>query len=94
MGKLGNYLRTYRTQWQLTQGELAFLFGYDAESVISRLERSERAVTLAVACACQTIFGVQPSELFPAAFESMEETVVNRMYELRALSPENWIVFS
>jgi transcriptional regulator with XRE-family HTH domain len=83
MGKLRNYLRTYRRRWHLTQEELAFLIGYEAESIISRFEREERTITLAVASACQTIFGVEPKELFPALVESVDEAVVQRMHELR-----------
>ena len=40
MRALRNYLRVYRRRWLLTQEELAFLFGYDAESIISRFGRS------------------------------------------------------
>jgi transcriptional regulator with XRE-family HTH domain len=83
MRGLRNYLRVYRRRWHLTQEELAFLFGYDAESIISRLEREERTITLAVATACHTIFGVEPRELFPALIGSVEEKLVQRMYELR-----------
>lgn len=83
MHKLRNYLRVYRRRWHLTQEELAFLIGYEAESIISRLERDERAVTLAVAWACQTIFGVEPNELFPAIYTDVEERVAHRMHELR-----------
>jgi len=83
MRALSNYLRVYRRRWHLSQEELAFLFGYDAESIISRFESGERTVTLAVATACQTIFGVEPKELFPALFASVEQSVVQRMYELR-----------
>lgn len=82
MGKLRNYLRTYRRQWHLTQEELAFLLDYQAESFISRLERDERAITLAVASACQALFGVELRELFPALMESLQESLVARMQEL------------
>jgi transcriptional regulator with XRE-family HTH domain len=83
MRALRNYLRVYRRRQHLTQEELAFLFGYDAESIISRFESEERMITLAVAIACQTIFGVEPKEMFPALFASLEQRVVERMYELR-----------
>src|SRR5579863_5069855 len=83
MGRLRSYLRVHRRRWQLTQEELAFLIGYETESIISRFERGERTITLAVAAACQPIFGVEPRELFPAIFESVEERVAQRMHELR-----------
>jgi transcriptional regulator with XRE-family HTH domain len=82
MRKLRNYLRVYRRRWHLTQEELAFLFGYEAESIISRFERDERTITLALAFACHTIFGVEPRELFPALFQSMEESIILRMHDL------------
>jgi transcriptional regulator with XRE-family HTH domain len=83
MGRLRNYLRTYRRQWHLTQEELAFLFGYLDQSIITRLEQEERAVTLAVAHATELLFGVGPSEVFPALFESIEADALTRMRELR-----------
>jgi transcriptional regulator with XRE-family HTH domain len=83
MAKLRNYLRVYRRRWYLTQGELALLLGYDAESFISRLERDERAITLAAASACEALFGVELRELFPGVAEGLQETLVARMQELR-----------
>jgi transcriptional regulator with XRE-family HTH domain len=82
MAKLRNYLRVYRRRWYLTQEELAFLLGYEGQPIIARLEREERAITLAVAAACQTIFGVEPRELFPTLLELREQSVVDRMHEL------------
>jgi transcriptional regulator with XRE-family HTH domain len=83
MGKLGNYLRAHRRRWHLTQDELAFLIGYEAASIISRLERDERTITLAVASASYTIFGIEPRELFPAMLENVEKGVIQRMHQLR-----------
>src|SRR5580692_1616725 len=83
MGRLRNYLRTYRRQWHLTQEELAFLFGYLDQSMITRLEQEERAITLAVAHASALLFGVKPSEVFPTLFESIEADVFARIRELR-----------
>ena len=82
MGKLRNYLRVYRRRWHLTQGELAFLLGYEAESFISRLERDERAITLAVASACHALFRVELRELFPTLMEGLQENLVARIQEL------------
>jgi DNA-binding XRE family transcriptional regulator len=83
MRALRNYLRVYRRRWQLSQEELAFLFGYDAESIVSRFESEERTITLAVAIACQTIFGVTTKDMFPALYASLEQSVLERMYKLR-----------
>jgi len=83
MAKLGNYLRARRRQCHLTQGELAFLFGYENGSIVSRFEREERSIPVAVWFASELIFGSEPRELFPAFSESVEEGVVTRMHELR-----------
>jgi transcriptional regulator with XRE-family HTH domain len=82
MDKLRNYLRVYRRRWYLTQEELAFLLGYEAESFVSRLERDERAITLAAASACQALFGVELRELFPVPMDGLQESLVARMQEL------------
>jgi transcriptional regulator with XRE-family HTH domain len=83
MGRLGNYLRVHRRRSHLTQEELAFLFGYLDQSIIGRLERDERVITLAVARACELIFGVESKEIFSALFENVDKGVVDRMQKLR-----------
>jgi len=83
MGRLPNYLRTYRRQRRLTQEELAFIFGYLDQSQIGRLERDERPITLAVAHTCHLIFGIEPREVFPAFFAGVEENVYRRIHELQ-----------
>lgn len=83
MRRLGNYLRVQRRKWHLTQGELAFLLGYLDQSIIARLEREERSVTLDVARACKVIFGDEPREIFPMVFESVDEGVLARLRQLR-----------
>jgi transcriptional regulator with XRE-family HTH domain len=80
--RLGNYLRVRRRQWQLSQKELAFLFGYKTDSIVSRYERQGRRLTLGVAFACDLIFGASPKELFPKVYEQVEDGVVRRMFEL------------
>ena len=82
MGRLSSYLRVHRRKWHLTQDELAFLLGYLNQPIIARLERGERAVTVAVAHTCELVFGVEPRELFPALFEGVEERVLARLHEL------------
>lgn len=81
--KLRNYLRTYRRRWGLTQDELAFLFGYTDQSIVARFEHQERTITLAVAYACELLFGVKPQEVFPACFEGVELSMAERMHELQ-----------
>jgi transcriptional regulator with XRE-family HTH domain len=80
--RVGNYLRVRRRQSALTQKELAFLLGYGSEGVVSRFERHERRITLAIAFACELILGAGPRDLFPVLLEQVEDGVVRRMYEL------------
>jgi transcriptional regulator with XRE-family HTH domain len=82
MGSISNYLRVWRKRWHLTQKELAFLLGYEDESMIGRFEREERPVTPSIANACFFIFGVEPNGLFPTLFDQMEADVTRRMREL------------
>src|SRR5580704_2845434 len=84
MPRLLKYLRTHRRRWQFTQSELAFLFGYSDQAIIARLERDQRALTLSVAHACELLFGVEPDEIFPELFASIEEDVARRMREMIA----------
>ena len=61
------YLRTHRRNWGLTQKELAKLVGTASSVQISRYENGKRAPKIEVALACQVIFGVPPSIMFPDA---------------------------
>ncbi len=83
MSRLTNYLRTQRRLWRFTQEELAFLFGYLDQSMVGRLERDEREITLAVAHTCHLLFEISPRDIFPAFFAGVEENLYRRLCELR-----------
>ncbi len=74
------YLRTHRRLWGLTQKELAALIGTVSSAQISRLENSKRAPRIECALACQVIFGIPPSVMFPYAYASVEEMVMRNIY--------------
>src|SRR5258706_5732154 len=76
------YLRTYRRVWGLTQPELAKLLGIKSQPYISRLEKGERAPTMESALACQVLFGLTPSVMFPQAYALVEEEVMRKVYHL------------
>jgi|CXWL01.1.fsa_nt_gi transcriptional regulator with XRE-family HTH domain len=81
------YLRTHRRNWGLTQKELAKLVGTASSVQISRYENGKRAPKIEVALACQVIFGVPPSIMFPDAHALVEEEVMRNMYRMdQALS--------
>lgn len=76
------YLRTHRRVWGLTQRELAALMGFASATHISRIENGKRAPTVEVAFACQVLFGIPPSAMFPHAYALVEEKVMRNIYRL------------
>jgi transcriptional regulator with XRE-family HTH domain len=76
------YLRTLRRNWGLTQRELATLIGTVRPNQVSNYENSKRAPKIEVALACQVIFGVPPSTMFPNAYALAEEEVMRNMYRM------------
>lgn len=77
-----NYLRSYRLRWGLSQGELAYLLGWDRPDVISRIEKKQRLPTLSLAMACFILFGTPAAELFPDMSASIEDLVMARVWEM------------
>ena len=74
------YLRTHRRVWGLTQPELVSLIGFGSAPLISRIEHGKRAPTVEVALACQVIFGIPPSAMFPHIHTFVEERVMRNTY--------------
>lgn len=74
------YLRTHRRVWGLTQQELATLLGYKSATHISRIENGKRAPSMESALACQVLFGIPPSAMFPRAYDLVEERIVRDVY--------------
>jgi transcriptional regulator with XRE-family HTH domain len=77
-----SYLRTYRRNWGLTQEELAELIGTVSAKQISHFENGKRDFGIEVALACQVIFGIPPSAMFPHAYTLVEEEVMRNMKRL------------
>ena len=76
-----NYLKTFRKRWALSQDELGALLGNVADlrrSSIYRLEEGVRSPTLRIAFACEVIFDVPPSRLYPDLFAEIEGVVIGR----------------
>ncbi len=82
--KLENYLRTYRKQSGLTQGEVGFLLGSENGDQVSRYERRRRLPPLETALACEEIFGVPVSELFAGVRQAAGRDIAKRRLALRA----------
>ncbi len=74
------YLRTHRRVWGLTQPELASLIGLKSATQISRIENGKRAPKVEVALACQVLFGIPPSVMFPYVHTFVEERVMRNIY--------------
>ena len=78
------YLRTHRRVWGLSVRELAALIGIKSSSHMSRIEHGKRHPKIEVALACQVIFGVPPSEMFPHVFTVVEDRVMWNIYQLHS----------
>ena len=78
------YLRTHRRVWGLTVPELASLIGIKSASHMSRIEHGKRNPKIEVALACQVIFGIPPSEMFPQVYTVVEDRVMWNIYQLHS----------
>src|SRR2546423_608870 len=79
------YLRTHRRVWGLTQRELASLMGFESAAHVSRIENGKRAPTVESALACQVLFGIPPSTMFPHAYEEVADKGSNRTSRIQKL---------
>src|SRR5665213_1283879 len=70
------HLRTHRRVWGLTVKELASLIGLQSASHMSRIEHGKRSPKVEVALACQVIFGVPPSAMFPHVYTLVEDRIM------------------
>ena len=82
------YLRTHRRVWGLTVKEQASLIGLQSASHMSRIEHGKRNPKLEVALACQVIFGIPPSAMFPHVYTLVEDRVMWNIAQLH-LALEN-----
>jgi len=82
--KLQNYLKLHRRRTGLTQGEIAYLLGFDNKGVVSRYEKRTRIPPLQTAIACEAVFGVPISELFAGMREDAKKDIQKRLLELRS----------
>jgi len=80
--KISTYMRAHRKRWGLTQRELAHLLGIKSATQVSRYERLLRKPHLRIALACQIIFGEFPHAMYPKLYTKVEESVMQRAYQL------------
>jgi len=78
------YLRTHRRVWGLTGRELAGLIGLQSVSHVSRIEHGKRTPKVEVALACQVIFGIPPSEMFPHVYTLVEDRIMRNICKLHS----------
>lgn len=76
--KLPVYLRTHRKRTGLSQAELAYLLGSESGTIVSRYERRMRQPSLEAAIACELVFNVPASTLFPEVYRKVEKSVIER----------------
>ena len=76
------YLRPLRRRWGFTQGELAFLLGFETSKPVSQIEALKQTPTLTAALSCAVIFNTAPVQLFPGLLSDAEQSVLSRAREL------------
>ena len=79
-----SHLRKHRRLWGLTTKRLATLLGLRSRSHLSRIEHGKRPPKIEVAFACQVLFGVPPTEMFPHVYTRVEERVMRNIVQLHS----------
>jgi transcriptional regulator with XRE-family HTH domain len=80
--RLGNYLRKYRRQSGLTQGEVAFLLGRKNGALLSRYEMHRRLPPLRTALAFEAIYKTPLADMFPGIRDSVARETSERIARL------------
>jgi len=70
------YLRPLRRRWGFTQGELAFLLGFETSKPVSQIEALKQTPNLTAALSCAVIFNTAPVKLFPGLLSDAEQSVL------------------
>jgi transcriptional regulator with XRE-family HTH domain len=77
-----NHLRVHRKLWALSTKDVARLVDQRSGTAISKFEGGKRLPTLRVALALHFLFGLPPREMFPGAYQAIEDAVVKRLARL------------
>ena len=77
-----NYLKTQRKRSCLSQEEVSFLLGSQTGAQLSRYENLEREPSLKTALACEAIYRIPVSDLFPGIYTVVESQVKRRAFVL------------
>lgn len=75
------HLRKHRRLWGLSAKELTVLLGLKDPARLSRLEHGKRTPSIEVAFACQVLFGVEPSKMFPQLYALAEDRMMRYIAE-------------
>jgi DNA-binding XRE family transcriptional regulator len=78
MGRLLNYLLSYRKRSALSQVDVAFLLGVHSSAKVCKHERFTQEPSLQTALAYEAIYRKPVSELFPGLFEKVQAEVKAR----------------
>src|SRR5665213_3458904 len=79
---LPSYLHTLRKQWGLSQPDMAALFDVTG-SAMSRFENLSRQPTVELVIGAEVIFGQTAKDVFPALYQEIEHSIVDRAQLLR-----------
>jgi transcriptional regulator with XRE-family HTH domain len=90
--RLPHYLRQERRRAGFSQADVAYLFGTQTKTKVSRYERGKHLPPLKTALAYEAMFGVPVAHLFPRAFAEARRTLMKRAglrTEVVARLPQN-----
>ena len=77
------HLRKYRKCAHLSQRELAYLVGINAQGQISEIEAGLKHPSLRVEACCEVVFSSPLRDLYPALYAKAENEVFERALELQ-----------
>lgn len=91
---LQNYLRTHRRRNNLSQRDIAYLFGIANRTSVARYEGGSYTPSLTAALGYELLFGVPAGELFAGEVTKVESIIRERLPELirrteKEASPED-----
>lgn len=75
-------LRKHRLTWGLSAKQLSKVLGIKSRSNYSRVENGKCPPPIGAAFACQVVFGVPVTEMFPDYYALIEDRVIGELAEL------------
>jgi transcriptional regulator with XRE-family HTH domain len=79
MSAVASYLRSHRLKSGFSRRELAEIAGFLTKTQVARHERSNQLPSLITALSYQAIFRIPITELFPGLYETIAQSIDDRL---------------